>query len=85
MIIAEKSAYAVTGGICGVPLGLLLNSKLFELLVTGRWGEPWSIPLAELGIITGIMILSVILAIRGPVRKIHTMSIVDTLHAGINS
>lgn len=85
MIIAETSAYAVTGGICGVLLGLLLNSKLFELLVTGRWGEPWSIPLAELGIITGIMILSVILAIRGPVRKIHTMSIVDTLHAGINS
>lgn len=85
MIIAETSAYAVTGGICGVLLGLLLNSKLFELLVTGRWGEPWSIPLAELGIITGIVILSVILAIRGPVRKIHTMSIVDTLHAGINS
>lgn len=81
MIIAETSAYAVTGGICGTVLGLFLNSRLFALLVTGRWGEPWSVPFAELSIITGIMILSVILAIRGPVRKLRAMSIVDTLNA----
>ena len=81
MIIAETSAYAVTGGICGVVLGLFLNSKLYESLVAVRWGDPWKIPLAELGIITGIVIVSVVLAIRSPIRKIRSLSIVDTLNA----
>lgn len=81
MIIAETSTYAVSGGVCGIVLGLALNKKLFEILVSYRWGEPWSLPTAELGIIIGIVIISVILAIRGPIRKIREMSIVDTLNA----
>ncbi|MDE6387754.1 MAG: FtsX-like permease family protein [Lachnospiraceae bacterium] len=80
MIIAETSTYAATGGICGVVLGLLLNKKLFELLVTARWSETWSLPFAELGIIVGIVIFSVILAVRGPIRKIRGMSIIETLN-----
>lgn len=81
MIIAETSTYAATGGICGIVLGLALNKKLFEILVSYRWGEPWSLPTAELGIIIGIVMISVILAIHGPIRKIREMSIVDTLNA----
>lgn len=81
MIIAETSTYAVAGGACGVILGLTFNKKLFETLVTYRWGEPWSLPGAELAIIIGIVIISVILAIRGPIKKIREMSIVDTLNA----
>lgn len=81
MIIAETSTYAVSGGVCGIVLGLVLNKKLFEILVSYRWGEPWSLPTAELGIIIGIVMISVILAIRGPIRKIREMSIVDTLNA----
>jgi len=80
MIVAETSAYAVTGSAFGILLGLLLNKKLFELLVTYRWNDPWSLPLAELSIITGVVLVSVILAIRGPVTKIRAMSIVDTLN-----
>lgn len=81
MIIAETASYAVAGSASGVILGLLLNWKLFTFLVTGRWNEPWSIPVLELCIIVGIVILSVILAIRGPLKKIHEMSIVDTINA----
>lgn len=81
MIVAETTTYAMTGLLCGVLLGLFLNKKLFELLVTGRWGEQWSLPLAELVIIVGIVVLSVVLAIRGPIRKIHEMSIVETISA----
>ncbi len=62
-------------------LGLFLNKKLFELLVTNRWGEQWSLPLAELVIIVGIVVCSVILAIRGPIRKIRELSIVETINA----
>lgn len=81
MIIAETATYAVAGGVCGVILGLLLNKKLFETLVTYRWNEPWSLPTIELCIIIGIVIVSVARAIRGPLRKIREMSIVDTLTA----
>lgn len=81
MIVAETLTYATAGGVCGLVLGLLLNKKLFEFLVTYRWDEPWSLPVSELGIILGIVILSVVLAIRGPIRKIHAMSIVDTINA----
>lgn len=81
MIVAETTTYAMTGLLCGALLGLFLNKKLFELLVTGRWGEQWSLPLAELVIIVGIVVLSVVLAIRGPIRKIHEMSIVETINA----
>ena len=62
-------------------LGLLLNKKLFEFLVTYRWGEPWSLPFSELGIILGIVVLAVLLAVRAPIQKIHAMSIVDTINA----
>ena len=81
MIVAETLTYAVTGGTCGVILGLLLNKKLFEFLVTYRWGEPWSLPFSELGIILGIVVLAVLLAVRAPIQKIHAMSIVDTINA----
>ncbi len=81
MIVAETLTYAVTGSILGVILGLVLNRKLFEFLVTYRWDEPWSLPVSELCIILGIVVLSVFLAVRGPIQKIHTMSIVDTINA----
>lgn len=81
MIVAETSTYAVAGSICGMLLGLLLNKKLFEFLVTYRWSEPWSLPVSELCIILGIVILSVLLAIHGPINRIHAMSIVDTINA----
>lgn len=78
MIIAETLTYAVAGG---VALGLLLNKKLFEVLVTYRWSKPWSLQVSELCIILGSVTLSVLLAICGPNRKIHAMSIVDTINA----
>lgn len=81
MIIAETLTYAVARGVCGVAAGLLLNKKLFEFLVIYRWSEPWGLPVSELCIILGIVILSVLLAVRGPIRKIHAMSIVDTINA----
>mgnify|MGYP002511199774 FL=1 len=81
MIIAETLTYATAGGICGVMTGLFLNKKLFEMLVSSRWGEPWSLPMAELGIILGIVALSVVLAVRGPIQRIRSLSIVDTITA----
>lgn len=79
MIIAETVSYAVTGGFFGTMLGLFLNKKLYETLVTYRWNDPWQLPITELCIILILVILAVVLAVYSPVKKIRTMSIVETI------
>lgn len=81
MILAEALTYAITGSICGGTIGLFLNKLLYEKLVTYHWGEQWSVPFPEIGIIITIVILSVILAVQGPAKRIRNMSIVDTISA----
>lgn len=81
MVVAETSTYAVTGSICGGILGLLCNKILFDKLVGFNWGDPWNIPVAELAVIIAVVVIAVILAIRGPIKKIRDMSIVDTISA----
>lgn len=79
MVVAEACTYTVTGSIIGTALGLLCNKELFEMLVTFHWGDAWTIPWVELAVILLVVIFSVILAVRRPVRKIQRMSIVDTI------
>lgn len=81
MIVAEASTYAIAGSICGSMIGLMLNKLLYTKLVTSHWGEQWTIPFPEIAIIIAIVLLSVILAVRGPVKRIRDMSIVDTISA----
>lgn len=81
MILAEAFTYAISGGICGSIVGLFLNKLLYEKMITSYWGEHWKLPSVELGIIIGIVLISVIFAVRGPAKRIHNMSIVDTISA----
>ncbi|MFR3364929.1 MAG: hypothetical protein ACLTV1_09570 [Christensenellales bacterium] len=62
-------------------LGLICHKLLFSLLISSNWGEAWTIPFVELGIILLIVVLSVILAVYGPIKRIRRMSIVDTISA----
>lgn len=70
MIVAEACTYAVVGFICGGALGIMLNKILFQKMVTFHWGMAWSVPLVELGLVMVIIVVSVILAVRGPVKRI---------------
>lgn len=81
MVVAEAATYAVVGSIAGTVLGLICNKILFGLLISYKWGESWWLPLVELGIIVLIVIVSVVLAVHGPIKKIHNTSIVDTISA----
>lgn len=81
MVIAEATAYAVSGCIIGTLLGLICHKLLFSLLISSHWGEAWTIPFSELGIILLIVVLAVILAVYGPIKRIRKMSIVDTISA----
>ncbi|MDE7185424.1 MAG: FtsX-like permease family protein, partial [Lachnospiraceae bacterium] len=82
MIVAETVSYAAAGGISGTILGLFLNKKLYEFLVTYRWNDPWQLPVGELCLILVIVAVSVILAIYRPVKKIQEMSIIETTRWG---
>ena len=81
MIVAEASTYAITGTICGSILGIVCNKILFSKLITYQWGDAWSVPLVELGIIIVVVAIAVILAVRNPIRKMKETSIVDTISA----
>lgn len=79
MIIAEASTYAITGTICGSILGIVCNKILFSKLITYQWGDTWSVPLVEFGIIIVVVAIAVILAVRNPIKKLEKTSIVDTI------
>ena len=81
MVVAEAGAYALSGSVAGTVLGLLANRLLFAMLIGQKWGEPWGIPWSELGIILLILLVSVALAVYGPIKRIHSMTIVDTICA----
>lgn len=79
MVAAEAFTYAGLGGITGTVLGLAGNKFLFEFLITDRWNDSWTIPLTELEIIILILLISVLIAIHGPVQRLRRMSIIDTI------
>lgn len=81
MIVAEAFTYTIIGGIVGTVLGLLCNKLLFEMLIGYKWGDAWTIPFSELAIILVIVVISVILAVHEPIKRIRNMSIVDTISA----
>lgn len=81
MIMAEAMTYAVCGSIVGCILGMPLQRFLFTWLVTARWGTKWSMPLfAMIGVIL-LVILSSMVAVYNPSRRIRDMSITDSIHA----
>ncbi|MDC7289348.1 FtsX-like permease family protein [Blautia schinkii] len=81
MVAAEAAVYTGIGGIIGTIIGLICNKTLFRMLVSFRWGNAWVIPWEELGIILLLILLSMAVAVQGPVKKIQKMSIVDTISA----
>ena len=80
MIVAEAFTYAAIGSVAGLGFGLLCNKFLFTILVSRQWGDPWVIPWSKIGIIILIVLVSVAVAIYRPIKKIHNMSILETIN-----
>lgn len=81
MVIAEAFSYTIAGSVIGVILGMICNKALFSMLVTHNWGDPWTVPWIEMFIIIFIVLLSVFWAVYSPIKRLHNMSIVDTISA----
>lgn len=79
MITAEAVTYAAAGGMFGCAAGLAINRYLYQKLVSFRWGEPWRLPLWELILILAVVALSLYFAVRGPIRRIRKLSIVESI------
>ena len=81
MIIAEAATYALFGSIAGAALGLACNKLLFEMLIGHNWGDPWALPLPNLALILLLVFFAVALAVRGPIKRLQSLSVVDTISA----
>lgn len=81
MVISEAFTYAVAGSIVGVALGLLCNKILFDMLIERNWGRQWSVPWFELSIILLIVLFSVVISVREPMKRLRSMSIINTIGA----
>lgn len=79
MISAEAASYAVSGVVVGCIFGLLFHWFLYSSLITRTFGKPWGVPWLELCLIVGVILATTALAVLGPARRLHAMSIVENI------
>ena len=79
MISAEAGTYAVSGLVVGIALGLVLNRKLYILLITHYFGAAWQVPWGCLAVIVVVVLAAVVLAVYNPVRLILMQPITATI------
>ena len=79
MISAEAGTYAVSGLVIGIALGLVLNRKLYILLITHYFGAAWQVPWGCLAVIVVVVLAAVVLAVYTPVRRILMQPITATI------
>lgn len=79
MISAEAGTYAVSGLVVGIALGLVLNRKLYILLITHYFGAAWQVPWDCLAVIVVVVLAAVVLAVYNPVRRILMQPITATI------
>lgn len=81
MIVSEAITYAISGIVVGCIVGLPLHWVIFVSLITNFWGIAWGVPFAALGLIICIVLITTLLAVRGPAKRLYTMSIVENISA----
>ena len=79
MVSAEAGTYAVSGLVVGIVLGLVLNRKLYILLITHYFGAAWQMPWGCLAVIVVVVLAAVVLAVYNPVRRILMQPITATI------
>lgn len=80
MIAAEAATYAVSGLLFGYVIGLYLHRLFMVKIVFTHFGGSWKIPWEPLTIITLIVALSCVAAVRTPARRIREMAITETIN-----
>ena len=79
MLRAETCTYAVAGIITGALAGLPIHRYLWNHLIYPRWNVAWELPVTELCMIILLVAASCAIAVRGPVKRIENMNVVDVI------
>lgn len=81
MIVAEAFTYALSGGIVGCTIGLLIYRLLYDALIGTHFSyAAWSLPITPLLIILLFVCTAAIIAAYVPAKRIRNMSITATIN-----
>lgn len=80
MIAMEAATYAGLGLIIGYAGGLYLHRLIMNKLVYSHFGGSWKLPAEPLTIITLVVVLSCVVAVRTPAKRIRDMAITETIN-----
>lgn len=80
MIAMEAATYAGLGLLIGYAGGLYLHRLIMDKLVYSHFGGSWKLPAEPLMIITLVVVLSCVVAVRTPAKRIRNMEITETIN-----
>ncbi len=81
MIIAEAVTYAFFGTVIGCVCGLFLHRLLTAKLIIEHFGGEWNFPPEPIVTILVIVVLSCVVAVYAPSKRIKNMSITETIYS----
>ena len=77
---AEAITYAACGTIIGFVLGLLLHYLIYVKIIVTHFGGTWKVPVVPMEIIVLLVLVSCILAVYAPAKRIRNMAITATIN-----
>lgn len=80
MITAEAVTYAVWGVAAGSALGLLLHYFIYKKIIITHFGGAWSFPLVPMAVILGLILISCVLAVYAPAKRMKNISVTETIN-----
>lgn len=80
MIAAEAATYAVCGTALGMIFGLLVHYQFYKRMILAHFGGSWTIPVGSLAIILLLVLVSCVLAVYAPAKRMRDMAITDTIN-----
>ena len=80
MITAEAVTYAVWGVVVGSALGLLLHYFIYKKIIITHFSGEWSFPLVPMAVIFGLILISCVLAVYAPAKRMKNISVTETIN-----
>ena len=78
---AEAFAYALTGCVVGCAGGLLISKWLYDNLITIHFSYSiWTVPVVPLMVILVFVLVTVIVAVHAPAKRIRNMAVIETIN-----
>lgn len=79
MIFAEALTYSISGLVIGCGVGLPLSRFLHQRLITKNMGIAWSLPVGLVIIVIIFVLVSSVIAVSAPAKRIRNMEITETI------